>query len=233
MTVREFSDSFDVLLNSLAYNTQFGQQNNPMTVSLDEYEKSVLLTKAQHDVVEALYEGTLQNDSFEETETLRRSLDSLIVTEYPEQVSDLTGLSSNSVFYKLNDNLWWITYESVKLSSGAYCDSSTLEVIPVRQDEYHKMRQNPFKQPNERRVLRLDCGNNIVELISEYPISEYLVRYVKKPQPIILVSLEGTDLTIDGLQTVSECELNTLLHKTILDRAVQLAQQRIPQTRNT
>lgn len=229
MTTQEFSDAFDVMLNSLAYNSQFGTEHNPMTVSLDEYEKSVLLTKAQQDIVVALYNGEYKRATFEETEELRRSLDALISTEYPEQVTGYTGVSDNSVFYKLNDNLWWITYESVELESGAYCGDNAVEVIPVRQDEWHKIKRNPFKKPNERRVVRLDNGSNIAELISAYTISKYLVRYIRKPQPIILVSLDDPNLSIDGVSDISECELNTALHRPILDRAVQLAMLRLPQ----
>ena len=46
MTTEEFSNEFDALLNS--YSTT---EETPNTIELDEYEKSVFLTKAQEDVV--------------------------------------------------------------------------------------------------------------------------------------------------------------------------------------
>jgi hypothetical protein len=44
MTTREFSDSFDTLLNSYANKAAFGEDTSKADIRLDEYEKSVLLT---------------------------------------------------------------------------------------------------------------------------------------------------------------------------------------------
>ena len=52
MTTEEFSNEFDTLLNS--YSTTEEPTN---TIELDEYEKSVFLTKAQEDVVIDMYNG--------------------------------------------------------------------------------------------------------------------------------------------------------------------------------
>ena len=49
MTTEEFSNEFDTLLNSYSNTEGFGKTTN--TIELDEYEKSVFLTKAQEDVV--------------------------------------------------------------------------------------------------------------------------------------------------------------------------------------
>lgn len=223
MTTEEFSDGFDTLVNS--YFLAVG--GTP--TEFDEYEKSLLLTTAQDEIVRELYNGTINGESFEKTEELRRSLDGLIKTDYPSEISGKTGLEKNSKFYQLKDDVWFITYESVDLEEGAYCENNnTIEVIPVRQDEWHRIKKNPFKRPNRRKAVRLDNGSNIAELISDYPIAKYLVRYLRKPKPIILVPLEGT-LSIDGLKGITECELNTVLHRPILERAVQLASRRIPQ----
>ena len=138
------------------------------------------------------------------------------------------GLDRNSKFYKLKDDVWFITYESVELIEGAYCKNNpVVKVIPMRQDEWHRAKDNPFRRPNKRKVVRLDNGSNISELISEYPLQNYLIRYLSKPTPIILVPLED-GLSIDGLNRITECKLNTVLHRTILERAVQLALRRIP-----
>lgn len=227
MTTKEFSSGFDTLINSYAVINEFGVTASPS--SFDEYEKSVLLTTAQEEIVRGLYNGTLSGNSFEETEELRRSLDALIKTDYPEVTeSHGIGLSKNSMFYKLKDDVWFITYESVELVEGAYCENNpVVKVIPMRQDEWHKSKENPFRRPNRRKVIRLDNGNNVAELISEYPLRNYLVRYLSKPSPIILVQLEG-DLSIEGLKEITECKLNTSLHRLILERAVQIASNRIP-----
>jgi len=45
---------------------------------------------------------------------------------------------------------------------------------------------------------------------------------VKRPRPIILENLPN-NLSIDGISTTSECELNPILHLDILNEAVRLA----------
>jgi hypothetical protein len=67
----------------------------------------------------------------------------------------------------------------------------------------------------------LDNGNDIVEIISKYYINKYLVRYLSKPSPIILVNL--SNLEIDGINKKTDCKLDSVLHRTILDLAVKLA----------
>lgn len=53
----------------------------------------------------------------------------------------------------------------------------------------------------------------------------YVLRYVKKPKPIILELLDnyGEGLTIDGESDVTECVLPSEVHQEILERAVALA----------
>lgn len=216
MDAREMSNEFDVLLNS------FGDYPN---LVLDEYEKSVLLTEAQEMIVKELYEGGFGKEGFEETEELRRELDSLVVTDYPEKAEEGKAISKNSYFFTLKPDVWFITYESADID-GAYCSGNpTIQVIPMKQDEWHRVKDNPFKKPNRRKAVRLDCGNNVVEIVSEYPVTKYLIRYLKKPKPIILSNLDG--LTINNYGEITPCELNTVLHRPILERAVLLASRRV------
>lgn len=222
MTTKEFSAEFDVLLNSYSPTQQ--------SLNLDEYEKSVFLTSAQEQVIIGLYNGTLKGEGVENTEELRRYLDNLVETSFPTEITATKeGLEQNSKFYQLPDNLLFITYESVDLTEGMDCaDTKTILVKPVKQDEYNIIKNNPFKGASKRRVLRLDCGNNSVELISKYLIDNYHIRYIKKPSPIILIQLEDT-LSIDGETKVTECTLHPALHRLILKMAVQLAAARLPQ----
>ena len=72
MTLQEFNTNFDLLYNNIASNQAPG---------LDEYEKSVFLTKAQEELVISLYDGrNSSGESFENTEEARRSLSSLVKT---------------------------------------------------------------------------------------------------------------------------------------------------------
>ena len=48
------------------------------------------------------------------------------------------------------------------------------------------------------------------------------MRYIKKPEPIILCDLED-GLTIDGESEAKTCKLNEHLHQAILEEAVRRA----------
>lgn len=224
MTTEEFSNEFDTLLNSYSNTEKFGITHS--TIELDEYEKSVFLTKAQEDVVIDMYNGkNTFGDSFEKTEEIRRYLSSLIKT-YTTSTKEITykGLSKHSVFFKLPEDLWFITYEAVNLKDdGLGCKSGEdICVTPVTQDEYHRIRKNPFRGSNERRALRLDLNEEVVEIVSKYNVASYLVRYLSRPNPIILTDLPS-DLSINGINKKTECELNPAIHRSILEKAVKLA----------
>ena len=106
-------------------------------------------------------------------------------------------------------------------SLGCY-NEKTASVYPVTQDEYNKIKNNPFRGPTKYKAIRLDSGKNKVELISKYKIKKYMLRYLAKPTPIILVDLPE-DVSINGKHSRTDCALNSVLHNIILDRAVQLA----------
>ena len=57
MTREEFSNGFDTMLNSYSASAMFGEESTKQSVSLDEYEKSLFLTKAQDEIVISLYSG--------------------------------------------------------------------------------------------------------------------------------------------------------------------------------
>ena len=224
MTTEEFSNEFDVLLNSYSRTLAFGNTTN--IVELDEYEKSVFLTKAQEDIIIEIYNGkNPTNDSFEKTEETRRYLNELIKTyETSDKFVDMVGISSNSIFFWIPEDVWFITYESVILQDdNLKCiNGNNALVTPITQDEFYKINKNPFRGASKNRVLRLDISNNSVELVSNYNIDKYIIRYLSKPSPIILTTLDS-DLNINEVNEETPCKLNTSIHRRILERAVRLA----------
>ena len=60
------------------------------------------------------------------------------------------------------------------------------------------------------------------ELISKYKIDTYTIKYLSVPPPIVLESLPN-GLSVNGESNKKECILNSILHDTILRRAVSLA----------
>jgi hypothetical protein len=238
MTNEDFSNGFDTLLNSYSTVAEFGSDTSSRDIRLDEYEKSQFLTMAQDGVITDLYNGRNPlGESFEETEQLRRYLSNLVREDSLEPIENSSGtpigISSSSTFFSLPTDLMYITYEAVKLSSGK-CDGLTnIEVVPVRQDEYHRIKKNPFRGPTDRRALRLDLADGVVEIVCKYPVASYYLRYLVKAAPIILIDLPDGQ-TINEESLASECELPEVLHQRILERAVLMALQsrgyRVPQS---
>lgn len=218
MDVQELSNLFDTLLQPYIAKDNFGEQN---TLAFDEYEKSIFLTKAQEQIVLELYQ------ELEQSEENRKYLSNLIKTGNYVPVGEKDEALINNTFksYKveIEDSVLFMIYEQCTLSDENNCiNGRIVSVVPTIHDDLDKVLKNPFKSPNSRKVIRLDFDNKI-ELISKYNISNYKVRYLKKPNPIILVTLE--DLNIDKKQEVSNGETNPILHERIVQRAVQLAVQ--------
>ena len=77
----------------------------------------------------------------------------------------------------------------------------------------------------------------ITEIVTSLQLSTYILRYIKKPYPIILPFVDDSNnspvnrslgVTIDGydfydLQHMAACELDEYLHEEVLQRAVELA----------
>ena len=220
MNIQEFSNSFDTLLQPYIAKESFSEQNN---LAFDEYEKSIFLTKAQEQIVLELYQ------ELEQSEEVRKYLSNLIKTDnyVPVGEQDETLINNNFKSYKveINNDILFMIYEQCTLSDENNCiNNKIVSVVPTIHDDLDKVLKNPFKSPNSRKVIRLDFDNKI-ELISKYNISNYKVRYLKKPNPIILVVLEDNLSINNGDTKVSNGETNPILHERIVQRAVQLAVQ--------
>ena len=225
MTVEEFSNEFDVLIQSYSKQLQFGETDD---LSFTEYEKSTFLTKAQEELVIEFYNGNNPNrDSFEKTEEIRRYLSNITKTyKTSDKVDTNNKITQESTVFRLPSDLWYITYEAVNLEDNnlGCLKGTNVWVHPITQDELHRLKNNPFRNANYRRVLRLDITSDSVELLSKYNISQYIVRYLAKPSPIILQDLsEG--LTINDVSSKTECSLSSSIHRLILNRAVEMALQ--------
>ncbi len=100
-----------------------------------------------------------------------------------------------------------------------------LQVIPVKFDEYSRLMCKPYKRPLKYQAWRL-TNNDVVNKADIIvgptdTLTKYTIRYVRRPNPIIVSDLDG--LTIEGISHASECELDPILHEEILQRAVELA----------
>lgn len=101
--------------------------------------------------------------------------------------------------------------------------NKTLIVVPINGDAYSRLLSKPFKRPLKNQAWRLDVNMESTEdeqcadLIptAGTTIKGYQIRYVKKPTPIILTTLED-GITIDGESEEMTCKLNPILHPEVL-----------------
>lgn len=217
MTNKEFSYEFDILYNNIMSNQAPG---------LDDYEKSVFLTKAQEEIIINYYSGkNALLESFEKTEEIRRYLDTLVKSKYINVSSAGTEIfipkklgTEYHADITTDKDVWFIVYE-VAIDNK----NNIIPIVPVTHDELTRIIRNPFRRPTNNRILRVDTDNK-VELISPegVEIAKYGIRYIQKPKPIILSALP-TGLKINDESAETSCGLNSVIHRTILDYAVALA----------
>ena len=209
-TSEDWSLQFDLLYNNISSNQAPG---------LTEYEKSVFLTQAQEAVILDLYKGTL-GDSFETTEEVTRYLSSLVKINYPDdddvKVLQVTKEGMNMNAYILPKDVWFITYQSGRIKVGE--NTRDVIVVPSRQDSLYKDLNNPFKGPNKNKILAISEEGSII-LYSKYPINTFYIKYLKRPNPIVL---EDSELEINGISEFN-VEIPESLHNQVLIRAIQMA----------
>ena len=216
MTPEELYNEFNVLYDNALSNQAF---------PLDAYEISLFFTLAQQELVMALYKGSpITGASFEGTEEARRYIANLIRNYEP--VEDTTYkdlLSPLSKAYDLPDNILVLTHEYANIISNINCfDGKRIKIIPILQDEVSNILDNPFKRPDSNKALRLDLSSTKVEIISKYDI-KYKIRYLEKPEPIILKDLTPEGVSIDGKTEIAGSQLHSSLDRILITMAVQLA----------
>lgn len=227
MTTEEFSLEFDILYDNAASKGAPG---------LDIYDKSVFLTYAQERFIKLHYSGfNVTNKAFETSENRRKDLDQLLLPyETNDQIINSSGIDTNSKFYSIPIDTWYIVWERIVISSSDNClNGKMIKVKPITHDEYNNSSINPFRKPSKRKVWRVDRSKigsqRVIEIISPFTVSKYMMRYLKKPVPIVLGNFEddpettGRNLTIDSLNVRTESELNNETHRDILIMAVQKA----------
>lgn len=216
MTTTEFSDEFDV---------QWDNINSGQARGIDDYEKSLFLTQAEEEIIKEYAK------EFETSEKAREALKPIVrdlLTDYT--TADVTemvgkGIDDNSVFFKQPTNVWLIVGEQLIDPNG-----NRIKIIPTTHDEYEVIKLNPFRNPGVKNgVWKIDVSgenNSYVEIILEdatgiTTTTKYRCRYIIEPKPIIVGAI--TPLTINGISTVATSSLNTLVHREVLNRAVELA----------
>ena len=219
MTTQEFNSQFEVLYNYVRSGSAPG---------IDEYEKSLFLTKAQEEIVKNHFNpkslGNNLQEGFNQSEKRDIEFSNLI------KVEDITSSQPSISYTGIDERSEFFIYPSdvlLVLNEQIYTDRK-ISVVPLNYKEYDRLMQKPYSEPLKRQAWRvlqsnIESDNLVSEIIVKTgtTISSYKIRYVKRPQPIIVDDISPE--SIQGISTVSECELDPIIHQEILDRAIQLA----------
>lgn len=224
MTTQEFSNEFDVLYNNVMSNQAPG---------LDEYEKSVFLTKAQSEILKNYFnpKGNKYQEGFDESEKRQIDFSTLVKAIEPASYSgsSYVKFDDRSQLYQMPKDILFVLNETAMNTVEGL--TRLINIIPINFVEYSRIMSKPYKQPLKNQGWRLFQSTGGIDYISEVivksnsTISKYKLRYVRRPSPIILVDLADaySNVSIEGLTNISECELDVILHPEILQRAVELA----------
>lgn len=233
MTLAEFSDQFDVLYNNITSNQAPG---------LNEYEKSLFLTKAEKEVVKNYFtansKGNNLGQGFDDSAKRQADFSLLMKTENGNATTldNSAKIDYRSRVYTFPPDVFVVVNETVEFTENN--THQIKQVIPLRYDEYTRLMSKPYKRPLKNQVWRLMNSGDMssdghsatkkAELIfgpevtsTMTPAPVYKLRYVRTPKPIIVGDLDG--LKIDGYTSVDKCEIDPILHDDILQRAVELA----------
>lgn len=220
MTNTEFSNEFDVLYNSIASNQAPG---------LDEYEKSVFLTKAQAEILKEYFNSRIDgaNGGFDGSQKRQYDFSLLIkTTTLSEDSTVTTKIDKRSKCYKFPVDYFLSVNEIIKDDKRQY------SVVSISYSDYQRLMMKPYAYPPKNIAWRLftsiqttdSTAVPVAEVIGKFGTNpEYNLRYIKKPKPIVLINLTDEDVSIEGEKTSTPCELPTQLHQEILERAVTLA----------
>lgn len=251
MNANEFETHFDVLYNNITSNQAPG---------LNPFEKSVLLTKAQNEIVKNYFtsesKGNTLQSGFDETNKRQIDFSMLIKTIRVDTLASgtpYTTIDNRAITYLWPADTLYIINEAFNAGTHAMDKTKPRQIIAITYSDYTRLMSKPYKAPLKYEAWRLITGQSeqkraIVEIIlnapdfkvvtndsipsPEYGENRYVLRYVRKPRPILLANFDGAygeDLSIEGLNGGGDydlnnpCELHESIHWEILQRAVELA----------
>lgn len=156
MTTQEFSNEFDVLYNNIMSNQAPG---------LDEYEKSIFLTKAQEELVRDYFNSrNVKNaQGFDDNQKRQYDFSTLLSSiTLPDFIDTYRALSVhgsvtyNTIFdsrakiYIAPSDLFLVINESIEDSA-----KRRYSVLPISYDEYNRLMLKPYGFPLKRQAWRI------------------------------------------------------------------------------
>lgn len=156
MTTQEFSNEFDVLYNNIMSNQAPG---------LDEYEKSIFLTKAQEELVRDYFNSRNVKNAQGFDDNQKRQYDfstllsSITLPDFIDTYRALSVLGTviyNTIFdsrakvYIAPSDLFLVINESIEDSA-----KRRYSVLPISYDEYNRLMLKPYGFPLKRQAWRI------------------------------------------------------------------------------
>ena len=248
MTAQEFSSEFDLLYNNVSSNQAPG---------FTEYEKSIFLTKAQDEIIKNYVTNVQGGNKYQQgiEDSRKRYADFstlLTIAELSAETNNVTPFDERGKIFKFPDGstnpkvMIIITeiFKTALAESANTNDLKSYQVIPLKFDEYIRLMSKPSSDPLKKQVWKLmgnsESGNGSIEIVPHWKdkdnaTNKLILKYIRKPYPIILEDLSSQGLTIEGykgtggstdgaaIENKPCCELAEELHPEILQRAVELA----------
>lgn len=155
MTTTEFSNQFDLLFNNISSNQAPG---------LNEYEKSVFLTKAQDEIVKNYFQaesnGNTVKKGFDDTAIRQMDFSDLIMSKTLTEEQEEPDVDPRALVYKItkDDRVYIIINESLYLmvnQEGKLKVNGIRQVVPIKYTEYIRLMSKPFKEPLKNMAWRI------------------------------------------------------------------------------
>lgn len=143
MSIQEMSNEFDVLFNNITSNQAPG---------LNEYEKSVFLTKAQNELVKNYFnpKGNKYSEGFDGNQKRQIDFSSIVRTLRLSYLPEKGKVDSRSLVYKFPTSLLCVINESFVDPSGV-----RYSVLPLSFNDYQRVLMKPYAYPPKKCLWRL------------------------------------------------------------------------------
>ena len=217
---------FDIIYNNITSDS---------APPLNNYEKSVFLTKAQEEIVWSYIRPQTNRQYLGlDGDALRRAeLGFLLCTEKPPFTNG-TSNNADTYTYSLEKDFMMILSETITVNSKTYT------VIPLSAAELNRIGSRQYQKPPKHQIWKTDevkkVDTNGVSVTGTYvfPYSYTdgsnitgKIIYIRYPQPIIIGTNDANSPKINGVatQTDTESEFPAFMHRIIVQKAAELAKQ--------
>lgn len=156
MSIEEMSNQFDVLYNNIASDKAPG---------LDEYEKSVFLTKAQNELVKAYFSPALNKtqNGFDDSPIRQADFSTIInnctLSKITNPTNPLKCFDKRAIAYALPEDLF------ISLNEQLFSGTVPYTVVPITFVDYNRLMSKPYKYPLKYQAWRMITKNRIVDSV--------------------------------------------------------------------